>query len=73
MNLLLKDKVTDNKNKVQELKYQVKLTEEKINVQKKFIDEIRKSQSDKIDANDNEIKKAKDNIQRHKARIDTFQ
>ena len=73
MNLLLKDKVTDNKNKVQELKYQVKLTEEKINVQKKFIDEIRKSQSDKIDANDNEIKKAKDNIQRHKARIDTLQ
>ena len=73
MNVLLKDKVTDNKNKVQELKYQVKLTEEKINVQKKFIDEIRKSQSDKIDANDAEIKKAKDNIQRHKAKIDQLQ
>ena len=73
MNVLLKDKVTENKNKVQELKYQVKLTEEKINVQKKFIEEIRKSQTDKIDANDNEIKKSKDSIQRHKAKIEQLQ
>ena len=73
MNVILKDKVSENKNKVQELKYQIKLTEEKINVQKKFIEEIRKSQSDKIDANDIEIKKAKDSIQRHKAKIEQLQ
>ena len=70
MNNLLKDKVSENKNSLQELKYQLKLTQEKIEVQKKFIEDIRQSNNDKIDSNSREIQKSKSSILRHKQKIE---
>jgi len=40
MNLLLKDKIAENKNKTTEIAYQVELVENKIDVQKKYLQQL---------------------------------
>ena len=49
MNVILKDKVNDNKTRVTELKYHIDLIKDKIEVQRKFIDEIKQSNNEKND------------------------
>tara|TARA_B100001109_G_scaffold217339_1_gene187097 strand:+ start:640 stop:2364 length:1725 start_codon:yes stop_codon:yes gene_type:complete len=73
MNLILKDKVSDNRSKITELKYQIDLIKEKINVQRQFIDEIKQSHNEKIDKNKEEIEKTQATILRSRQKTETLE
>lgn len=63
MNTLLKEKVTQNKTDLQEIKYQLDLIQEKIIVHKDLIQRIRKSNDDSIKEIENKIQEAIDKIE----------
>jgi DNA repair exonuclease SbcCD ATPase subunit len=63
MNTLLKEKVTQNKTDLQEIKYQLELIQEKILVHKDLIQRIRKSNDDSIIEIQNKIKEAKAKVE----------
>ena len=73
MNVILKDKVNDNKTKVTELKYHIDLIRDKIEVQRKFIDEIKQSNNEKIDKNKEEIEKTQATILRSRQKTETLE
>jgi DNA repair exonuclease SbcCD ATPase subunit len=63
MNTLLKEKVTQNKTDLQEVKYQLDLIQEKILVHKDLIQRIRKNNDDSIIEIQNKIQEAIDKIE----------
>lgn len=63
MNTLLKEKVTQNKTDLQEIKYQLDLIQEKIIVHKDLIQRIRKSNDNSIKEIENKIQEAIDKIE----------
>jgi len=63
MNILLKEKITDNKNSVQDITYQLDLIKEKILLHKDMISKIRKNNDDNIKDIQNKIKDAQIKIQ----------
>ena len=73
MNVILKDKVNDNKTRVTELKYHIDLIKDKIEVQRKFIDEIKQSNNEKIDKNKEEIEKTQATILRSRQKTETLE
>ena len=73
MNVILKDKVNDNKTRVTELKYHIDLIRDKIEVQRKFIDEIKQSNNEKIDKNKEEIEKTQATILRSRQKTETLE
>ena len=73
MNVILKDKVNDNKTRVTELKYHIDLVKDKIEVQRKFIDEIKQSNNEKIDKNKEEIEKTQATILRSRQKTETLE
>ena len=73
MNVILKDKVNDNKTRVTELKYLIDLIRDKIEVQRKFIDEIKQSNNEKIDKNKEEIEKTQATILRSRQKTETLE
>ena len=73
MNLILKDKVTDNKTRITELKYQINLIKEKIQVQRQFIDEVKQTNNEKIDKNKEEIEKTQATILRSRQKTETLE
>ena len=73
MNVILKDKVNDNKTRVTELKYHIDLIRDKIEVQRKFIDEIKQSNNEKIDKNKEEIEKTQGTILRSRQKTETLE
>ena len=73
MNVILKDKMTENRNKVTELKYEVNLIKEKIDVQRKFIEEIKQTNNEKIQKNQEEIDKTQATILRSRQKTETIE
>ena len=73
MNVILKDKVSDNKNRITELKYHIDLIKDKIQVQRQFIDEIKQTNNEKIEKNQQEIEKTQATILRSRQKTDTLE
>ena len=73
MNVILKDKMTENRNKVTELKYEINLIKEKIDVQRKFIEEIKQTNNEKIQKNQEEIDKTQATILRSRQKTETIE
>ena len=73
MNVILKDKVSDNKNRITELKYHIDLIKDKIEVQRQFIDEIKQTNNEKIEKNQQEIEKTQATILRSRQKTDTLE
>ena len=73
MNVILKDKVSENKTKITELKYEINLIKEKIEVQRKFIEEIKQTNNEKIDKNNAEIEKTQATILRSRQKTEALE
>ena len=73
MNVILKDKVTENRNKVTELKYEINLIKEKIDVQLNFIEEIKQTYNEKIHKIHEEIDKTQATILRSRQKTETIE
>ncbi len=73
MNMILKDKVNENRSKITELKYEIDLVKDKMQVQRQFIDEIKQSNNEKIEKNKQEIEKTQSTILRSKQKTDTLE
>ena len=73
MNVILKDKVSDNKNRITELKYHIDLIKDKIQVQRQFIDEIKQTNNEKIEKNQQEIEKTQATILRSRQKTETLE
>ena len=72
MNTLLKDQVNENKTKLTEIKYHIELIKDKISIQKKFIDEVKQTNTDKVDSNNAEIEKSKATILNAQKKIENL-
>ena len=73
MNLLLKDKVADNKNKLQNIDYLINLAEEKISMQEKFMEQVNQNNEKRINQGKIKVTKAEKEKKQHTASIDTLQ
>ena len=73
MNVILKDKISDNKNRITELKYHIDLIKDKIQVQRQFIDEIKQTNNEKIEKNQQEIEKTQATILRSRQKTETLE
>ena len=62
MNLLLKDKITDNNSDTKETKLKTDVANEKLGVQERFLVELTQNKTAQIELNENEIKQSNDNI-----------
>lgn len=62
MNILLKDKILQNKSDIQEVKYQIDLIKEKILMHKDLLTKLRKNNDEQIDDLANKIKSAEDRV-----------
>ena len=72
MNTLLKDKVTSNKEEVQQITYQVDMTEEKIKMQQAHIASLQKDTIKRIDALRDKIDSANSEIGTNQQEIDAL-
>ena len=66
MNLLLKDRVAENKNQIREAEYSVKLINEKISIQKEYIGKIKAKNEDFITEFNKQIDEFKTAISSHR-------
>ena len=66
MNMLLKDRVAENKNQIREAEYSVKLINEKISIQKEYIGKIKAKNEDFITEFNKQIDEFKTAISSHR-------
>ena len=66
MNLLLKDRVAENKNQIREAEYSVKLINEKISIQKEYIGKIKAKNEDFVTEFNKQIDEFKTAISSHR-------
>ena len=66
MNLLLKDRVAENKNQIREAEYSIKLINEKISIQKEYIGKIKAKNEDFITEFNKQIDEFKTAISSHR-------
>ena len=78
MNTLLKSKLTDNQDSLKQAKYDSDLIDEKIGIQKNYINSLKKDTQDKVDGNNTVISETKNaiaviqtNINKKNATIDS--
>jgi len=62
MNIMLKDKISQNKNYITEAQYNIDLTEEKVDMQKRYIESLK--QNSEMQINDGRVKIAKAEIEK---------
>lgn len=73
MNNLLKDKVTKNKSDITDTDYNIKLTAQKIEMHKKHLEELNKSNDDVIDQKNQKIEELTTEINTASAQVTTNQ
>lgn len=73
MNLLLKDKISENKNLLQNIDYQINLTEEKISMQEQYINQLNQNNEKRINQGKIKITKAEKEKKQHSLDIDALQ
>ena len=66
MNLLLKDRVAENKNQIREAEYSIKLINEKISIQKEYIGKIKAKNEDFVTEFNKQIDEFKTAISSHR-------
>tara|TARA_R100000353_G_scaffold176116_2_gene149239 strand:+ start:3047 stop:4726 length:1680 start_codon:yes stop_codon:yes gene_type:complete len=64
MNILLKERLQQNKNNLKDIKYKIDLEQEKLEVHQKYIDEMQSKNKERIDNLKAEIKKSETSISR---------
>ncbi len=64
MNILLKERLQQNKNNLKDIKYKIDLEQEKLEVHQKYIDEMQSKNKERIDNLKAEIKKSETAISR---------
>ena len=64
MNILLKEKLQQNKNNLKDIKYKIDLEQEKLEVHQKYIDEMQSKNKERIDSLKAEIEKSESAISR---------
>jgi len=69
MNILLKDRISQNKNDIQEVKYQIDLIKEKITLHRNLIKKLQKNNDQQIDDLQNKIFAAQEKINDYEALI----
>ena len=62
MNILLKDKISENQDAVKDTKYKVEIANEKLSVHEQYLNELRENKSAQIEANESLITEANDRI-----------
>ena len=70
MNLILKEKLQTNKENLKEIRHQIDLEDEKLNVHNHYIDEIRSKNKERIETLKTEIEKSETSIVRLNVDID---
>jgi len=70
MNSLLKSKQNKLKNDLQECQYQLDLTEEKVRLQRQYLQELKTDNAEKRKNNEREITKSQASIATHEAKIE---
>ena len=70
MNLLLKEKVSTNKENLQEIKYKIDLEEERLNVHERYINDIKTKNQERIDTIKEDIGKSERSIAAYELEID---
>jgi len=69
MNILLKDRISQNKNDIQEVKYQIDLIKEKITLHRNLIKKLQKNNDQQIDDLQNKIFAAQEKINDYESLI----
>jgi len=70
MNLLLKEKIQLNKSDIQEAGYQIQLIEDKIDIEKAHISELKTNKSDQVTAKEQNIQQLSLVVQQHQQEAD---
>ena len=70
MNVLLKDKISDNNSDTKETKLKIDVGHEKLGVQEKFLTELQQNKSAQIQANENEIQDTNNKIAQYQKEVE---
>jgi len=73
MNTLLKDKVSDNKNSIQDNDYNISLAKEKISMQEQYIADLKQNTEKRINESEVKIAKAEREKQQYQEALDAAQ